>query len=311
VEYSVSEPQVSDYTLTGISCLDDDNLSDVGTTFTLSEGQSVTCTFSNDDIPQLTPFRIRKIWDQGGETDGIPVTGHLSCTGAVSTQQDVVFTATTDAILFVYDIALIPEGQQVDCTVTEDVPEGYRARYRCDEGNCGDSEQGLDSCFWANVDPDGSYLCTITNRPLPAVISVTKTWVIENADTGFDSGFQIDVNCDSRVIGGNYAYCNKGLSCWAGVREDEAAAGSKEYAFTIRKPNYPYTQCIVFEQNDDNVVETDNGCGRLRLSADESVDCEIVNTVFFEGIPTLNRYGMALMALLMLGLGFVGFRRLT
>jgi len=32
--------------------------------------------------------------------------------------------------------------------------------------------------------------------------------------------------------------------------------------------------------------------------------------VFYEGIPTLSQYGMALMALLMLGMGMVGFRRL-
>ena len=32
-------------------------------------------------------------------------------------------------------------------------------------------------------------------------------------------------------------------------------------------------------------------------------------TVFFEGIPTLSQYGLALMALLMLGIGFVGMRR--
>jgi len=37
--------------------------------------------------------------------------------------------------------------------------------------------------------------------------------------------------------------------------------------------------------------------------------CTVVNTVFFEGIPTLSQYGMAILALLMLGMGFVGFRR--
>jgi hypothetical protein len=31
--------------------------------------------------------------------------------------------------------------------------------------------------------------------------------------------------------------------------------------------------------------------------------------VFFEGIPTLNQYGLALLALLMLGVGAVGLRR--
>ena len=39
--------------------------------------------------------------------------------------------------------------------------------------------------------------------------------------------------------------------------------------------------------------------------------CTFTNTVFFEGIPTLNQYGMALLALLMLGMGMVGFRRFT
>jgi len=222
----------------------------------------------------------------------------------------VVFTATTDAVLFVYDIELIPEGEQVDCSIREDVPDGYVANYDCNGSDCGDSDQSLDHCFYGDVEAGATRTCTITNRPLPAVLTVTKTWVIENADTGFDSRFWIDVNCDSAVVGGNYAYCNKGPSCWAGVHE-EGVAGSTEYAFTITKPNYPYTRCIVHEENADNVVETENNCEGQRLGADASVDCEIVNTVFFEGIPTLNRYGMAMLALLMLGIGFVGFRRLT
>ncbi len=33
------------------------------------------------------------------------------------------------------------------------------------------------------------------------------------------------------------------------------------------------------------------------------------NTRIYEGIPTLSQYGLALMALLMLGVGLVGFRR--
>jgi hypothetical protein len=32
-------------------------------------------------------------------------------------------------------------------------------------------------------------------------------------------------------------------------------------------------------------------------------------TAFYEGIPTLSQYGMAILALLMLGIGMVGFRR--
>ena len=45
------------------------------------------------------------------------------------------------------------------------------------------------------------------------------------------------------------------------------------------------------------------------LAAGGSGSCTITNTVFFEGIPTLSQWGMALMALLMLGFGFIGLRR--
>jgi hypothetical protein len=46
-----------------------------------------------------------------------------------------------------------------------------------------------------------------------------------------------------------------------------------------------------------------------RPGSEEVSICEIQATAFFEGIPTLSQYGMAIMALLMLGVGFFGFRR--
>jgi len=265
-------------------------------------------------VSSITTFIIEKIWDQAGNTDAIPVNAHLSCTGATSTQQDVVFTATTNAVLFVYDISEIPEGQQVDCTVTEDVPEGYRARYEhnCgEESSCGDSSTRVQACFYPAVSSDGIYTCTITNRPRPAVVTVTKTWIIEGASQGFDGGFWLGMNCDSRVDGPQgYDGCyGSPDDCWAEIREDDAILGSTDYEFTILKPNYPFTRCAFWEDPDDNVVEVENGCGRMKLGPADEAECEFVNTVFFEGIPTLNEYGMAILALLMLGMGFVGFRR--
>jgi hypothetical protein len=49
----------------------------------------------------------------------------------------------------------------------------------------------------------------------------------------------------------------------------------------------------------------------IAANSGDEIACEIVNTVFFEGIPTLNRFGMAILALLMLGVGLIGFRRLV
>jgi len=52
-----------------------------------------------------------------------------------------------------------------------------------------------------------------------------------------------------------------------------------------------------------------DACGDADLDAGDSATCTFTNTVFFEGIPTLGQYGLAVLALLMLGAGFIGFRR--
>jgi hypothetical protein len=74
-------------------------------------------------------------------------------------------------------------------------------------------------------------------------------------------------------------------------------------------PEYPDSSCYVIEKVTDSAVEVDNDCTSLTVSAGQGAACTITNTVFFEGIPTLSQYGAAIMAMLMLGMGFVGFRR--
>ena len=70
------------------------------------------------------------------------------------------------------------------------------------------------------------------------------------------------------------------------------------------------TNCFAELTGVGSAVEVINGCGvETILVGDGMVDCDITATAFYEGIPTLSQYGMALMALLMLGVGFVGFRR--
>ena len=65
------------------------------------------------------------------------------------------------------------------------------------------------------------------------------------------------------------------------------------------------------EIDPNSSVEVSNDCGGMieKLEPGDSATCGFTNTVFFEGIPTLSQYGLALMALLMLGVGMVGFRR--
>jgi hypothetical protein len=74
-------------------------------------------------------------------------------------------------------------------------------------------------------------------------------------------------------------------------------------------PQYPSAHCWVVETVYASEVEVDNGCQNITVSAGNGASCTITNTVFFESIPTLGRYGLAILTILMLGIGLVGFRR--
>jgi hypothetical protein len=191
------------------------------------------------------------------------------------------------------------------------------------------------------------YRCDIWNTPDPGTLTVTKTWILAGADQGFDGEYEIKSSCDSEVYssGDNcgkyiddpqsndpedlicasdlpsddpdyvpelYDYgskCKSGGNCYAWVKSS-AGKGNIDFEFTVDEPNFGGSDCTLEESFDDSVVESQNDCSDPEtIEAGDSVSCEIVNTVFFEGIPTLNQYGMAILALLMLGVGFVGFRR--
>jgi hypothetical protein len=70
-------------------------------------------------------------------------------------------------------------------------------------------------------------------------------------------------------------------------------------------------KCEASESINESGVEEMDDCKVLPIPPGGSYDCTFVNTVYFEGIPTLNQYGMILMTLLMLGLGVMGFRRFS
>ena len=62
----------------------------------------------------------------------------------------------------------------------------------------------------------------------------------------------------------------------------------------------------------DSTVAPGGTLDILIADAGNTITCTVTNTlVFFEGIPVLNRYGLALLALLMLGIGVIGFRRFS
>jgi len=190
-------------------------------------------------------------------------------------------------------------------------------------------------------DREGDYAtrCVITNKPTPVPVVITKTWE-EHGDGGdyYDRDIDITLKCDARIVGGSFNHSDKTWRKTTSLSDnnsypynyDDKLGDNVDMAVIKNKvipdwyPTVPVTDpptkqptsvCWATESGQDSAVETKSTCGSTEATAGMKVSlgsgdsCEMINTVFFEGIPTLNQYGMAIMALLMLGLGFVGFRR--
>lgn len=211
--------------------------------------------------------------------------------------------------------------------------EGYTPVYLAfaTMGEAADVRFETDGCYIDEI-VSGDFTCDVTNQADPVEVDVHKVWQIPGA-LQFDSDLDVTISltCDSEIvngtdIGGGLYRASEFLSETNGDYDDEDDnfVGLGTATFEVVPAFYPtagdpddqeYTTCFATESGLGSIVEVDNGCGdSISTGTIEIVngigdECTITNTVFFEGIPTLSQWGMALMALLMLGFGFVGMRR--
>ena len=177
-----------------------------------------------------------------------------------------------------------------------------------------------DSCLFDTVSlnpPDTFDNLIVDNRcifdliPLPFKYTIHKDWDFDS-DEGVDQFAMIKWHCNNTEddISGSVYNTHGGTYFIDGTQNDEYVVDHL-YA-NPDTSKYP-TRCFAIETVFDSAIESDQGCfrkgGTVFGFPAEPKHCTIVNSVFFEGIPTLNQYGLAIMALLMLGVGFVGFRR--
>ncbi len=213
------------------------------------------------------------------------------------------------------------------CTVWVDDIPGYTAKYNHVHGDSG-TNWDRNGCIFTNVDDGHENYCPIHMRPDKSYLRVHKIW-----NTAGNAGDLIDYETDifvcterEGVIRGDNEVRNR----WC---VDGTVIGPDPTYFDVTFDGASHGGDLVYiaERTLDSAIEVDitncvpgeistRGAFRGGLSYEVfngdgdapgtgSNNCTITNTVFFEGIPTLNQYGLAIMALLMLGVGFVGFRR--
>ena len=169
-----------------------------------------------------------------------------------------------------------------DCTVTETGgPDGYTATLN-----------GGTECAFDDIQ-GGLYSCSIVNSPAPVSFEVDVDWEIsEDADPGLGADVMVEIYCED----------------FNGSTSTTMPAGPTADMPVTVTGLVPEGFCNAVLTNLGSVIDA-NSCLDVDIEVGSDASCDITATAFFEGIPTLSQYGMALMALLMLGVGFVGFRR--
>ena len=262
-----------------------------------------------------TTFEVTKEFTDGDNPTEVTVT--INCFTGLPLEQSQVIDETQGVTFVVTDF----DDGELDCDIIEEeTPElaGYSPEYNADGPGTFDEDGG---CNFEDVASGSENSCHIVNDAAPVEVEIEKVWVIDGpSGDQVDTSYKLTLFCDAPIQDASYCH-GGGNGGSSGTVEDPAGPAPSweckknfygddtDAFFAYVTPEYPESHCWVEEEVNDSYVEIDNDCGSLVVSAGDGDSCVITNSVFFEGIPTLNQYGMALLALLMLGVGVVGFRR--
>lgn len=223
-----------------------------------------------------------------------PVDVQLTCNGGLPLEQSYTLTPITEGESNIITFTLTNfEDGVTDCVVTQTPAAGYTTEY---EDFSGIGSADADGCHYDDVTLGTEAICGIGNVAGPVAVTISKVWAAGDLSASGD----LMLNCVNVVPDTQDSWE------WP----VSTSIGDMDYVADVAALATAVTTCTVTEMVDSSAVES-SGCETpiVVATGDTGAGCTLVNTVFYEGVPTLNQYGMALLALLMLGVGFVGFRR--
>ena len=235
------------------------------------------------------------------------VTATITCNNGLPLTQSIDISEGAGVNFIVDTLSFTTPG--VTCEVTIAGLDGaYTAMASANGGDAAAS-----CVFVAAIAGDGEAVfdnsrnnsCAFVAAADAAMYTVTKEWNVPGA--GFeemDYDVDVTISCDSEIL-------TVDGSDHDGSSTATVVLGDGESSYVTVDTSAGAAQCSATEDVSQSGVESEasEDCTDADLPAGGSASCTFTNTVFFEGIPTLSQYGLAIMALLMLGIGFVGFRR--
>jgi hypothetical protein len=270
----------------------------------LAAGASASLSF--DITARRAQFVVTKDFSDDNPA-GVDV--QISCnTGLPLNQSGTISEFGDDGFTSVAFIVDAFDAGELDCHITESpVPDGYAESYAVANGTgiAGSVDADADGCHFLDVQ-EGTFICEVTDTLQPVEIDVTKEWFGDLAAAGLTPDAGADWTCQNvRSSPSDTTLGTEvGALSFSGNPDTESAGPIF--------PDFAGTSvCSVTEEVTFDAVETDDSdCASLPVSLGQGNSCTITNLVFFEGIPTLNHYGLMVLALLMLGVGVFAFRRI-
>ena len=252
----------------------------------------ITLTVADPDTTHAR-FYVSKSYSDSNTT---PVDVTLTCNGGLPLEQTFTISPGNPVNFTLTNVG----SDSLRCEVTESgSPEGYVSSF-WNHDAISDT-----SCVFDTVHGGNVYACEITNTAGNALFNVTKNWVLTDGGPGaYDLDVEIDVVCSADIVAVDGQPVADPDGTYT-VTLGDGESSSMEVDTTGGPASCTATETVT----QSGVEPSSEGCTDVTLTAGASADCTVTNTVFFEGIPTLNQFGMALMALLMLGVGFIGMRR--
>lgn len=195
----------------------------------------------------------------------------------------------------------------LDCQIRADSPAGYTPEYDCQVGTACDSNLGAGPCSFDNVGIDQEEVCIIRNQVNPVELTVTKEWLYRREDLVIDDSAIIELRCAS-VFDGDGEPAGVGEMSWSWLFDGD---GISQVA-TVYPSFENDTLCRTLEPTVVSAVESESDCADpvpIPLGGADRT-CTVSNSVFFEGIPTLNPYGLLVFCALVLFTGVFAVRRI-
>ena len=255
------------------------------------------CAGSSSDSAQ---FKVEKQFADGNQN--LPTTLNISCTSGFPLEQSFT-TLPGEGVEVTFTVTQFQDGA-LDCHVWETTPDDYYATFEC--FSTGDCSTTVDSCYFTSASRGQDNLCVIRNYPDTVEVTVAAEWLDDIELSYLADPVSVDLIC--RNLQGGDGTWNGSEMTWSW----DFTPGDTSQIAMVEPTTNGTTECRTEASSPSSAVELDSNCEDWTgiFAEGEALTCTISNSIFFEGIPTLNRGGLLITVLLMLATGLVFVRRL-